>query len=138
MFVSDSTLPVLVNRGWVKANKDRRVLPKLPLSEESITLHGVIKREPVTGMLLAENTDERIAGVIRVQHIDINEINKNYGLNLPGFIVRLSEDSDAGLLRDWPKPGSGRDKHLGYAFQWFAMATAVLVIFIVVNFKTKE
>ena len=33
-----------------------------------------------------------------------------------------AEERDDGLVRDWPDPGSGVEKHLGYAFQWYALA----------------
>ena len=44
------------------------------------------------------------------------------------------EDVDAGLVREWHRPGPDVDKHRGYAFQWYALAfvTAGLWLWFVV------
>ncbi len=38
-------------------------------------------------------------------------------------------DAD-GRWRHWPAAGSGADKNLGYAFQWFALATLILGLYV--------
>jgi len=35
-----------------------------------------------------------------------------------------------GLLRQWPRPAADVQKHYGYAFQWFAMATLILGLYV--------
>ena len=50
-------------------------------------------------------------------------------------IIKLEPESEGGFNRDWREPGSGKEKNLGYAFQWFAMASALLIIFLAVNLK---
>ncbi len=44
------------------------------------------------------------------------------------FILLLHPETDDGFVRRWQPTGSGPSMHYGYAFQWFAMAAAVLVI----------
>jgi len=34
------------------------------------------------------------------------------------------------LLRDWPPPATGVDKHYGYAFQWFGLCALIALLFI--------
>jgi cytochrome oxidase assembly protein ShyY1 len=34
------------------------------------------------------------------------------------------------LLRDWPAPALGADKHKGYAFQWYALAAMAVLFFV--------
>ena len=46
------------------------------------------------------------------------------------------EDAD-GYLRDWQPPETGSFTHYSYAFQWFAMAIAVLAI-LAWNFRRKR
>ena len=43
-----------------------------------------------------------------------------------------------GLVRQWPRPDSGSAKNLGYAVQWFAMALAVLIIYLVLSGKRER
>ena len=42
------------------------------------------------------------------------------------------------LTPNWRPAASGPEKHYGYAFQWFAMATALTAIFVVVNLSRNE
>ena len=41
------------------------------------------------------------------------------------------------LVANWRPAASGPEKHYGYAFQWFAMATALTAIFVVVNLSPR-
>ena len=38
--------------------------------------------------------------------------------------------ADDGLLRQWPLPAADVHKHYGYAFQWFAMATLIVGLYV--------
>lgn len=127
---------VLVNRGWIKAGVTRDLIPDIPVPHDVSEITGVIKEAPFTGIALAQNTDEDLGkGVYRLQHIELEKLVKNYGLTLLPHVIRLEPESKGGFMRDWRKPGSGKEKNLGYAFQWFAMASALLIIFLVVNLK---
>ncbi len=129
---------VLVNRGWIKAEADRSSVPMLRTPPGRSVVSGLIKAPPATGILLAENTDEALAvGLYRLQHIDPAEMNEKYQLTLLPYVVRLDAESKAGYVRKWRQADSGEAKHLGYAFQWFAMAGALLIIFLLVNLKKK-
>lgn len=138
-FEIDNGITLLVNRGWIRAGVDRSETPMLDTPGGRLTLSGVIKAPPVTGWLLAEDTEEELGqGLFRLQHISPEDIGSRYQLTLTPYILRLDEGSAAGYERDWQQPGSGREKHLGYAFQWFAMASALLLIFLVVNLKKES
>jgi len=137
-FELDSNNTVLVNRGWIRATADRGEVPVLEVRHGRVEISGLIKVPPATGILLAENTEEKLAeGLYRLQHINLLEINERYNLNLLPYVIRLEPESTAGYVRKWNLPGSGKEKHLGYAFQWFAMAGALLIIFLTVNLKKR-
>jgi surfeit locus 1 family protein len=38
-------------------------------------------------------------------------------------------------VRDWERPDVGVNMHRGYAFQWFALAVAVVILYLVLNVK---
>ena len=59
---------------------------------------------------------------------------------LSDMALILSGVAGMGLLvRQWPDPGSGVDKHLGYAFQWYALAVLVAGLWIrFVLFRTRK
>ena len=129
---------LLFNRGWIKANPDRRIVELPAIPDSPAFFSGVLKPPPATGWLLAENTDEKLAdGLVRLQSVEPEALNKRYKLALLPLVLRQETGSGDGFIRDWPVPGSGKEKNLGYAFQWFAMALALIVIYIVVNTNRK-
>ncbi len=42
------------------------------------------------------------------------------------------------LVRDWPSPGAGVDKHRAYAFQWYSMAATVIVLWLVFFWRLRR
>jgi surfeit locus 1 family protein len=70
-----------------------------------------------------------------VQKLELPGIETALNLELLPYLVRMAPESPAGFARSWRAPGSGEEKHLGYAFQWFAMAAAILVIYLILNIK---
>ena len=130
---------VLVNRGWLSVGDDRAVSPTLILTNGLVNIKGVVKEEPKTGLLLKEMLPEQMdKDVYRVQRLNIDELAKLTNTKLLPYIVRLEPESGHGYRRQWRLPGSGESVHNGYAFQWFAFATALLIIYLVLNVKTEN
>ena len=40
-----------------------------------------------------------------------------------------------GLLREWPRPDTGIEKHEAYALQWYSLAGLAVVLFVVLSFR---
>ena len=126
----------LINRGWVPVGKDRNKSPKLIFTEGEVTIEGVFKEEPRTGVLLMENKAEKIEdGVTRFQKIVISEISDKTKINLFPYVIRLLSESKHGYIRNWKLRNSGENVHIGYAYQWFAFATTLFIIYFVLNIK---
>ena len=126
----------LINRGWVPVGKDRNKSPKLIFTEGEVTIEGVFKKEPRTGVLLMENKAEKIEdGVTRFQKIVISEISDKTKINLFPYVIRLLPESKHGYIRNWKLRNSGENVHIGYAYQWFAFATTLFIIYFVLNIK---
>ena len=123
----------MINYGWIAAGSDRTLLPEVDLPNGTVTLEGINKGVPSTGITLEETAVESIQNNIRAQSINIGKLSNLLNEKLAPFIVRLEKESPFGLTRQWALPGSDEAMHLGYAFQWFALAATLLVIFIVVN-----
>ena len=137
--LAESETMVLVNRGWLAAEPDRKTIPKLIMSEGSVNIKAVVKEIPKTGLLLKELPPELMSdNVYRVQRIDLDELADLTNTKLLPYVVRLSSDSEHGYHRQWRLPGSGEGTHKGYAFQWFAFATALLIIYLFLNIKRKD
>ena len=125
---------VLINRGWVSAGPDRRQVPRVETPEGVLEIQGMLREPFRSGLLLGEDRFERISTTSqRVQRLDIERIADYTGLTFLPYIVRLDTNEPYGFKREWRMPGSGKERHLGYAFQWFALAAALLVIYFAVN-----
>lgn len=137
--IAKSNNYVLVNQGWLLADPDRTLLPKLNPSKGQVEIKGVIKEAPKTGLLLKKLPPEKVNQTnYRVQRIDIEELKALTKLNLVPYIIRLEPDSDHGYTRKWRLPGSGESMHNGYAFQWFTFASVLLIIYLLLNVKKIE
>jgi cytochrome oxidase assembly protein ShyY1 len=137
-FVLDGgTARVLVSRGWVAAAADRGLAPAVETPAGAIAIEGTAKPAPVTPVLRETPPETLAPGVLRVQRIDLAAIAAANAWTLLPYEMRL-EGAEPGFVRDWPAPGSGRERHLGYAFQWFAMAAALFVIYLAVNLRRRR
>ena len=113
---------MLVNRGWLPAGLDRGRLPPVESLPGEVSIRGVIKAPPKTGLVLKALPPERLgADSVRVQRLDIKELEEFVDAELAPFVLRLLPESGHGFGRDWRLPGSGEQVHNGYAFQWFGL-----------------
>ena len=134
--INNSNNVVLVNRGWIEASTDRTTVPEIRVTEDLTSIKGIVKASPLTGIVLKELPPEKIEdNIYRVQKINIEELKQQLELDLLPYIVRLEPDSNHGYTREWNKPGSDQSKHLGYAYQWFAFAVTLLIIYLLLNIK---
>jgi surfeit locus 1 family protein len=126
---------VLVARGWVRRDfADRTKLPPLVTPAGTIEIEGVAKRNP--GHVLQLGTPEPLRPNAIVQNIDIAEFAQASKLAMQPFVIEQLTDTQDQLVRDWPHPSAGVDKHRGYAFQWYALAATAFVFFIVTGFRS--
>lgn len=122
----DSGEVVLVNRGWLAGDPYRQRLPSLPEIAGPVALEGYVYVPPgesyTLGEVMAGSEWPRL-----VQAIDMEVLSAALGRELWPYTVRLDADSPAALQADWPLVNTSPAKHQGYAVQWFAMATALLL-----------
>lgn len=109
---------VVVNRGWVAAPADRRVLPAVDFPAGEVLLEGVARRPARAPFRLSE---AEAPGRIR-QHLEPAQFSDGLGGTLAEWVLWQHDGAPDGLLRDWPRPDAGIDRHRGYALQWFALA----------------
>lgn len=135
----DTGKRVVINRGWAAAGIYREQVPAIPGQAGRVTLTGTVTAFPAPpGIQLAgvdQNLERMAPGVYRMQAISQQHLEQVVGGPVFGQILRLDPASPTGLLREWLEPGSGKERHLGYAFQWFSLAAALLIIYVSVNLK---
>jgi len=128
---------ILVNRGWLPLAADRKSFPEIPTPEHDTVLRGMLNIFPVPGRILGAadkmQTDNWPQLVTYLNHDDVAE-----SLNLPleNWVIQLSKAEQGGFEdRDWKPVFLSSDRHKGYAFQWFALASACLLLWIFMGYR---
>ena len=127
--VEGSNTWVLVDRGWIPQGQDRNVLPEISLVETLTNIPGSVYVPYDDSFSLGGIAEGEDSGwPRRIQYIDYQQLSERLQLELQPFTLRLDADAPDGFRRDWVESQMSASKHYGYAFQWFAMALAVLVL----------
>lgn len=132
--IADSAQTVLVNRGWVAAGPDRGRLPTVPTPKTTVTVQGIAV---VPSKRYLELSSHVVEGRVW-QNLSLERYSEATGLTVAPIVIREQDAAPDGLVRDWPAPDYGRRTHLGYAFQWYALACAILVYYLVTHVRRKE
>ena len=126
---------ILVNRGFIKQGKTRESLPEIESFNGKITFNGLLDMEPSRGLVLAENVQDVSRWPVVLQYADIAELSQLLGYELYDMMLWLGEDEPGSYQYDLPALNLNSAKNNGYAFQWFALSFALLMIYIFVNTK---
>lgn len=131
MDLENSNTALLVHRGWLAAGPNR-ASPKVPALPPAPALDGQLVAFPFTGFAMSgtKNTERLNDALLRVQRLDNAELAALLGTSLFALMLR-TETPAPGLKANAPIPGFRRERHLGYAVQWFALAAAVIVVAVV-------
>jgi len=122
-------LHVLVNRGWVAAGRTRDDLPQVP------ALPGVVRIEGVALARLPQALSAGEAqGKVR-QNVDVESFASETGLRLQPVVIEQHSAAGDGLLREWPRPDAGVEKHQSYALQWYSLAVLSVVLLVVLSIR---
>ena len=121
-----------VNRGWAPRNNENRIeLPPVKTAEAEVTIEGVAFAHPGRVYELGQKGDTKAIPRIE-QNFDLALEAQSHGWQQLPFIVRESNsDKNDGLVRNWPSPTNGVDRHYAYAFQWFALALAGFLFWLI-------
>jgi surfeit locus 1 family protein len=129
--INGSRLAILVNRGWVMAGRTRERVPAAPAPAGVVRLEGMAVDPHTRYVELAPTMPQG-----RVwQNLDFARYAATSGLGLqPVLLLQTSHTTD-GLQRSWPRPDTGVDTHVGYAFQWYSLAATLAVLWLIMNVK---
>lgn len=127
-FVTLSGELLLVNRGWLPL-KSRETLPDISTPKELVTLQGTIYRSLGESFLLDEDSwgDEWPK---RIQSLNFSKVEDSLGKHIPAMTLVLSEEQPGVEQVRSLSINMKSEKHLAYAFQWFAMALVLLGLYI--------
>ncbi|MET3132400.1 surfeit locus 1 family protein [Oxalobacteraceae bacterium GrIS 1.11] len=139
--IAGSSMHVLVERGWLPRNvAERDRLPDYPTPDGTVTLEGIVRLNAGHVMQLGGAPMLRPNAI--VQNVDVGRFGVTSGLQMQAFVIEQGGATQAGaaragdpLVRDWPAPSLGVEKHRGYAFQWYALALMAFLFFVLTGFR---
>lgn len=127
---------LLVNRGWIAAGSSRSERPDPPVPEGEQTLFADWQKPSDHPLLDGSHLPEGWPKVILA--IDIEAIAETLEQPLLDHYARIDDASPGALATAWQDFEISSAKHLGYAFQWFAMALAVVIWFIYIHTSLRK
>ena len=133
---------LLVLRGWIRRDPyDRTRLPSLMTPSGVVTVAGEAVVSLPQPMMLGKEPPPGPQDRLW-QHFDYDRFSQWADLPLYPVILRQTVDPAYrdDLARDWNQPGVSVDRHLGYAFQWFALTAAAIVTWMILlrRLRTKN
>jgi surfeit locus 1 family protein len=129
---------VLINRGWVPQMASRKDLPPIPTPAEKLTLAGQLKLDAGKYFGLGESGINKATWPRVIQWLEMAQIEKSLGYTVQPFVILQDPASPAGFVRDWYIKKISPEKNTSYAVQWFALALALVIIYLVVNIHKAE
>jgi surfeit locus 1 family protein len=128
---------ILVNRGWLPLPPDRKTLPEIPTPEDEIILKGILNTLPVPGKMLgsADKLEQNNWPQL-LTYMQLDDLSASLQQPLENWIVQLSQSAPTGFEgRDWKPVFLSSDRHRAYAFQWFALTIAAMIMWLYIGFR---
>jgi len=123
---------LLVNRGWVARGAQYPKPPAVDVPRGRVEVAGLLA-PPVKRFL--ELSSDVIDGPVW-QNLKLDQWRVRTGKEALALVL-VAETPGAGLSRVIERPAENIDKHRGYAFQWFALAVAVVALWLAVNWRKR-
>ena len=130
ILTNDGTV-VLVNRGWVAGDPDRRKLPVVEPENPTSTVTGLAIVPPEQPFVLEESQPLGVDWELVWQNIELDRFSEAVEYEIFPFVILLDDEHDASYSRNWQIPEDVWIKrHRAYAVQWFALAGIMLIIYL--------
>ncbi len=129
---------LLVNRGWVPAGASRADRPDIAVAADLRTVHGRVDRLPSAGIHMGHPAPLVPPFPVVATFPNAEDVRRLLGERdwAPAAELLLLDAGDAdGYRRLWTPPGFPPMRHLAYAVQWFGLAGALGVIYVVTNLR---
>ena len=123
-----SDLHVLVNRGWVPAMADHRMLPDVRPPAGTVDLAGIAVVPANRFFTLAAPPETGWQPVW--QNLDLATYRAGAPWPIQPVVVQLDEQAPHGYAREWPRLDERAEMHRSYALQWFGFAASTIGIWL--------
>lgn len=123
---------LLVNRGWVAKAPARDLAATIATGNAdgagAITVKGRAGHLPRVGIRAGEAFPGGMNWPRTANWPTVDELAAALDREVLPFVLLADPEPGSGLIRRWEPRQSGPMRHIGYAFQWFALAAATVVL----------
>jgi len=129
---------LLVNRGWVPLGASRAAPPAVDVAGGARRIVGRADHLPTAGLRMGQPSALRPPFPVVANfpsRTDIEQLMRETSWASAVELVLLDPDQPDGYERQWQPPGVPPLRHTAYAVQWFALALALGVIYLVTNVR---
>lgn len=128
---------VLVALGWLPyANAERNPPAIDALPSGDVGVGGMLAPPPAHGLRIGRTWSEQAGYPKLMPYFSLDDIAEDMGTALVARVLRVDVETDSLYRRDWrPVDSMPPARHLAYAWQWWFLAIAIVVVFIVVHRK---
>jgi len=119
---------LLINRGWIQKTGSAGEVQQLDVDSNLRTVRGLVGHLPRVAIRPGEAFEGADEWPRVAVYPDLDEISAELGEALLPVVLLMAPDEEDGFMRQWQPNVSGPMTHYSYAFQWFAMALAVVAI----------
>jgi surfeit locus 1 family protein len=132
---------LLVNRGWLPVGTSRAAKPDVAVPAQQREIKGRADELPRAGMQLGARLPLAPPYPVVANfptHTEIAALLHESAWAQAANLVLLDPSEPDGYLRQWQPPGFAPIRHIAYAVQWFSLAAALVVIYIVTNLRRTQ
>jgi surfeit locus 1 family protein len=131
---------VLVNRGWIPLGASRADRPAISVPGDTRRLRGRADNLPSPGIQMG--TKAPLVPPYPVvasfpSHAELAQLLNESSWTGAADLVLLDPGEPDGYGRNWAAPGFPPMRHIAYAVQWFGLALALAVIYVVTNLRRR-
>lgn len=126
---------LLVALDWLPYARPGGVPPPLPaLPAGEVGLTGTLAPPPAHGLRMGRDWSSAPDWPKLMPYFDLAEIAADSGLALAPRVLRPDPDPARPVAAAWrPVAGMPPERHLAYAWQWWSLALAIVIVFLVVH-----
>jgi surfeit locus 1 family protein len=131
-FYLNSGKVILVNRGWLRLQPDRRKLPTVATEPAGRVISGILKKPAMDGQRLGDPDVLTVDSWPQlVTYLDLDSIGAALENKVEPWLLQLDPEDSAGFEgRQWKAAVMGPEVHRAYALQWFSLMVATFIIWL--------
>lgn len=127
--IDGTQVRVLVNRGWVAwPGGSRRQFPAVETPTGLVAVEGIATVPVNKNFLLMPEHAESLPRLWPRLDLERFTAEQRYTVE-PLVLLQTSSDAGTPLVRHWPAPEDRVARHQSYAYQWWAMALALVIFY---------